>query len=621
MRRLWGKFAANPANESSVSQSAEAPSRVQIRFAAQKPVSGGARTLASLAAAEHVDEVHGGGVVEMVDDLPDFAGTLYKAAALRDSYHHAVCPIEIQAKDGKRQFALVLQETDLQADFVAELVRQLVRLGYAKASPLYYFATNTVMLQLARGEVTSNRRSESASKNWSPDEQSTLLATFVEAARFALKNEASDIHIELHTAHRLGRSYIKFGINGRLVEPSQFIMPTQLLQDTVAFLYNCKSLKGSNSENTYNQNLKQQCQIVLSVDGRPVEFRWASAPGKYGSKIVLRVVRQPLDGGDVRVRSLAELGYLPDQVKIVERAISVLHGGTVIAGVTGSGKSTTLQTVMSMVPRHWVKYTVEEPIEFDMGRDTFQMQVSRSLDDGDEQLYGEFQRQLMRMAPDVCMVSEVRDRATANMFRYIAGSGHRGFTTTHAPSALDIVFLRLLSEEFGVPKEVVATPGFLNLLVYQALLPTLCPHCCVPATGAYEGDYLDQIERLFAIDASAVRARNQEGCEHCRRESLPEFNGLGRRTVVAEMVEVTEEMLPYFRENRALELSRYVRSLRTAGFDEADSTGKSALEVAMYHVACGTVDPKSVEGRFGSFASYERNHQRAAKPVPARKAA
>jgi general secretion pathway protein E len=551
------------------------------------------------------------GEIESDDQLPLFVDTLYKVTELSDFYQRYVCPILLDNKEGRKEFALVLQEEDLHADFVTELIRQLERLGYHKASPLFYCANNTVMLQLHRGEVKSNKRfrDTASSKNYTPDEQSALLATFQEAAKFALANEANDIHFELHTEQRGARSFLKFGIDGHLISPARFKMETQLLQDTAAFLFNCKSSSGSQS--TYNQNLKQQSQIRLHVNGKSIMFRWASAPCAYGSKIVLRVIPQPTIGHTVQVRSLEELGYLPDQITTWNRAISGLGGATIIAGVTGSGKSTTLQRVMSEVPGDWVKYTIEEPIELRMGADTCQMAVSRKLGGKEEDdPYTEYQQQLMRMAPDVVMIGEVRDRATAGLLRYVAGSGHRGFTTTHAPSALDIVFLRLLSAEFGIPKEVVATPGFLNLLVYQALISRLCEHCHVAATDALQADYLRRIEHMFDLDIAKLRARNIHGCPHCRRDGVPELNGYGKRTVVAEMVEVTEDMLPYIRDNRALELKRYVRSLRTARYDEPDSTGKSALEVAMYHVSTGLVDPRTVESRFGSFDNYERTHNR-----------
>jgi general secretion pathway protein E len=156
-----------------------------------------------------------------------------------------------------------------------------------------------------------------------------------------------------------------------------------------------------------------------------------------------------------------------------------------------------------------------------------------------------------------------------------------------------------------VPREVIATPGFLNLLVYQALVPKLCPCCSKDAVAVYDDEYLGRIEQLFGISRTTIKATNSEGCSLCLRKSLPELAGTKGRLPVAEMIEPTPKMLLLFREAKNLELKRYIRNMRTARFDEPDTTGKSALEVAMYHVALGLLDPKEVERKFGTFEQYE----------------
>ncbi len=544
--------------------------------------------------------------IDHPEGLPFFSETLYKVVELRDSLHTSVCPIAIETKADQNRFALVLQEDDLYEDFVFELIRQLEFKKYVKADPLYYVVTNSVMLELARGTITSHKRGgDSMSHNFSPDEQSVLLQTFREAAKFALANEAADIHFEIHTEHRNAQSYIKFGIDGHLCSPKQFNLPTRILHDTLAFIYNSKGY--SVSENSYNQNKKQQCQIKLTANDKHVMFRWASAPCAYGNKVVLRVIPQPSKTDAIQVRSLEDLGYLPQQIEVWKRNITAPVGGIIGAGPVGSGKSTLFQTIMSMMPDTMVKYTVEEPVEYRMGNDVAQMSVSRTLDDREEDPYLEFKRQLKRMAPDVVLIGEMRDHATAGLFRDIAESGHRAFSTVHAPSAIDIVTLRLVSPDFGIPKEVIATPGFLNLLAYQTLVSKVCPECHLPATEVHPTDYMSKIEKWFQVDISNMRARNHEGCSACRRDGVPELNGFGKRIVCAEMIEVTEDMLDFISKGDPIGLKKHIRKLRTTGFDDPDSTGKSALEVAMYHVTRGVIDPRSVEDKFGSFEVYARN--------------
>lgn len=390
-----------------------------------------------------------------------------------------------------------------------------------------------------------------------------------------------------------------FRIDGRLTKPREFAVKTDRLLAMTAYVYNIHSTAGS--ENIFNENAPQQCQVNATIKGVKVQFRWASNKTARGTKVVMRMIIQDAESAP---RTLGQLGYLPPQIAVWERAITRLGGGILIGGVVNSGKSTTLQTVLSMMPDWMEIITVEDPVE-NLIPNTDQFSTSRSLNSEDGDPFIAVKRQTKRMDPDAVMVAEIRDYESASMFRDIAESGHRALSTLHAPSAIDMITLRLVSSELGVPREVIATPGFLNLLVYQALVPKLCPCCSQDGTTSYDEQYLARIERLFQIRRGSIKSQNPNGCDHCLRKSLPELAGTKGRLVVAEMIEPTPKMLLLFRDGKNLELKRYVRSMRTARFDEQDSTGKSALEVAMYHVAQGTLDPKEVERKFGTFEQYE----------------
>jgi general secretion pathway protein E len=534
-------------------------------------------------------------IVEHTDDLPDFSKKLYDVLAMQPSLKHRLCPIETTSKPGEKKFAVIVLAEELRTDITETLVKQLKLSGYAPDEPLYYVAARSVMVELARDNINENRKA--GKKSGEKKENSALWSLFESAAGFALENEASDIHIEIDRS--AAQSPIKFRVDGRMTSPREFMIDTMKLLDMVAYLYNVHSKSGS--ENTYNENQPQQCQIMSTIRGRKVQFRWASNQTAAGTKVVMRLLIQDTQQS---IRSLEDLGYLPPQVALWKRAISRLGGGTLIAGVVGSGKSTTQQTIMSMMPPWMSKYSVEDPVEYIIPG-TVQFSVSRSLSGHGDDPFLAVKRQLKRMDPDAVMIGEIRDHESAGLFRDIAESGHRAFSTVHAPSAIDMITLRLVSTELGIPRDVIATPNFLNLLVYQALVPKLCSHCCVPADTVYEPAYLDKIERLFKVGKSSIRAKNAAGCSHCQRKALPELNGSRGRIVVAEMIEPTPKMLLLFRDSKNLELKEHIRSLRTAGFDEPDTTGKSALEVAMYHVARGVIDPKEVELKFGSFDQYE----------------
>lgn len=537
-------------------------------------------------------------IIEHSEDLPDFTKKLYDELALQPSLRHRVCPIDLTPPDqkgGRKVFAIVLLAEEAKSQVTEELARQVKQLGYDPASPFLYIASKQVMVELARDAEKRNAKSSASSGK---KHDSRLWALFESVALFAIENDASDIHFEVQ--RELPTSFIRFRVDGRMTSPRQFEWNTMEMLDMIAYLYNVHSRSGS--ENTYNENKPQSCQIKTIIKNKRLGFRWASNQTIDGTKVVMRVLH--LDTQNT-IRSLIELGYLPGQVKIWLRAIARLGGGILIAGTVGSGKSTTMQTVMSMLPAWFAKFTVEDPVEYLMPG-TSQFSVSRTLSEKGPDPFLAVKRQLKRMDPDVVMIGEIRDYESAGLFRDIAESGHRAFSTVHAPSAIDMITLRLVSEELGIPRDVIATKNFLNLLVYQALVPKLCVHCKIPASELYQPEYLEQIKRLFKFGTEHLCGRNENGCTHCLREHIPELNGSKGRVVVAEMIEPTTKMLMLFRDSKNLELRAYIRGLRKSGFDEPDSTGKTALEVAMYHVARGVIDPREVEMKFGSFDQYEQ---------------
>lgn len=535
-------------------------------------------------------------VVEHSEDLPAFSQKLYDLVEMQPSLKHRLCPIDVSTEAMPKTFAVVLLRDEMHTELTEDLVKRLGFSGWTLASDAYYIAPAAVMVELARDTINENRKAPPGA-NGDRKHDSTLWNLFEGAAIFAVQNDASDIHIEIdHTAQE---SQIKFRVSGRLTKPREFKMDTGRLLNMVAYLYNVHSNSGS--ENTFNENQAQQCQIASTIKGQKLLFRWASNRTSVGTKVVMRVIKQ--DSAET-IRSLSALGYLAPQIDIWKRTLARLGGGTLIAGVVGSGKSTTMQTVMSMLPDWMAKYTAEDPVE-NLIPGAAQFSVSRSLTEHGVDPFLAIKRQTKRMDPDCVMIGELRDKESSSLFRDIAESGHRAFSTVHAPSAIDMITLRLVSTEMGIPRDVIATPNFINLLVYQALVPKLCEYCRLDAHEVHDEAYLARIEKVFQIDRRRMKAQNNDGCEKCRRKQLPELNGSHGRIVVAEMIEPTPRMLLLFRDSKNLELKQYIRSLRKARFDEPDSTGKSAMEVAMYHVAEGTIDPREVEIKFGSFEQYE----------------
>jgi len=543
--------------------------------------------------------------IATVDDLPVFLRTLYDELEMAPSLRHSICPVLVASpahSDQRGQFALIVTREMVNSDVTEEIARQL-RLRFDPATPAAYVAAAQVMVALSRGSVDPSVLDEKGPFG-ARRPASALWQNFEAVARFALREGASDLHWEVEDQGT--HSQIRLAIDGHLVAPPEFRMETGVMLDTLSHIY--QKGKGG-SHGVFSRSLAQQTSIRARVDAHGLAFRWASMQSATGHVTVMRLHREEVETR--KVDFVRDLGYFEQQAMLLDRSTTHLGGGTVLVGVVGSGKTTTAHAILQRQPGWMNKMTIEDPVEL-LAEGTHHFSVSRTLDGAnrDEDPFIAVKRQIKRMNPHFVMVGELRDHESAGLFRDVAGAGLRALTTVHAVSALGAPD-RLSDGELRIPRSVLATPGFVNLYVYQALLPRTCA-CGLrgadmkQALGAAK---LKQIERLFRFDVEGIRLRNSEGCDQCRRPNLPDLNGARGRTVAAEMFEPDEQDLIYIRDARNIELAAYQRTKRTTGFDVPDSTGKTVFEVAMYKVFAGILDPHEAE-RICPLDAYEARLKR-----------
>src|SRR5215813_14095453 len=207
----------------------------------------------------------------------------------------------------------------------------------------------------------------------------------------------------------------------------------------------------------------QDGRISLNLNGRPVDFRVATQPTIHGENIVLRV----LD----REKSIISL----DQMKLPKHVLNTLslmlarpEGILVITGPTGSGKTTTLYSLLSQLNVESVNImTLEDPVEYPVA-----MMRQTSVSEMAKVDFANGIRSIMRQDPDIILVGEVRDKETAEMAFRAAMTGHQVFTTLHTNSALG-AFPRLL--DIGIAPDIMA--GNIIGIIAQRLVRVLCPHC------------------------------------------------------------------------------------------------------------------------------------------------
>lgn len=326
--------------------------------------------------------------------------------------------------------------------------------------------------------------------------------------QYAFDQRASDIHLE----PRREQGVIRFRIDGVLHPAYQ--MPMGVMNAMVARIKLLGRMDVVEKRRPLDGRIKTR-----NLRGDEVEMRLSTLPTAFGEKMVMRIFDP-----DTTVKNLDELGFAQHDAKRWEQLVTRPHGIILVTGPTGSGKTTTLYSTLKRVATEEVNVsTIEDPIE--MIEPSFnQTQVQPQLDFG----FTEGLRALMRQDPDIIMVGEVRDLATAEMAVQAALTGHLVFSTLHtndAPSAIT----RLM--ELGVPNYLI-NATMLGVLA-QRLVRTLCPHCKQPDESVTR-ERLDEFVKPWQISGS-VRAYRPVGCVDCR------MTGYRGRMGLYELLTVTEE--------------------------------------------------------------------------------
>ena len=306
--------------------------------------------------------------------------------------------------------------------------------------------------------------------------------------QYAFEQRASDIHIE----PRREKGNIRFRIDGVLY--TVYALPMQALAAVTS------RLKILGRMNVAEKRKPQDGRIkTKSPNGEEVELRLSTLPTAFGEKLVMRI----FDPG-VLLKPFEELGLINEDLERWKQIVAKNHGIVIITGPTGSGKTTTLYSTLKMLATDEVNVcTIEDPIE--MVEEKFnQMQVQDNIElDFDDGV-----KALLRQDPDIIMIGEVRDLATAEMAIQAALTGHLVFTTLHtndAPSAIT----RLM--ELGVPPYLIKATVI--GIVAQRLIRVLCPDC--KKATKVEQDTWNSLTLPWKVKLPKVVAYS-EGCLECR---------------------------------------------------------------------------------------------------------
>jgi type II secretory ATPase GspE/PulE/Tfp pilus assembly ATPase PilB-like protein len=444
-------------------------------------------------------------------------------------------------------------------------------------------------------------------------QDSDIVRKFDDIMQKVIAQRASDIHIEKRADH----ATIKIRKNGELIplEEYEAMSPSEALK-LCGVIYTVLA-ENDSKDISFNEAQIQQGAIKTSVMIKDavheVKLRFQSIPAyPDGFDVVMRVL--PVGRNEPRTE-YEVLGYETSQVKLIHECFGKAVGAVIIAGVTGSGKSTTLKNAIMMeneASEYSEKFfTVEDPPEYIIPYTT-QVPVARRK--GDEEkggsAFGDTIRAVMRADPDVIMIGEIRDLITGDLLKKAVQSGHRVRTTVHASSPFGIID-RLT--DFGISNGTMSSQDFIAGLIYQRLLAQLCKECSIPLTEKVSStksskkhiEVNNRIEKVLTKGnedvgsyMGKVRLRGP-GCAKCQK-------GVTGRTVCAEVVRPDLYILECFRSGDLLSALKYLRdTIADGSVTSRNMIGKSSMAHAFVKMLNGDVDPMELERSFGQISIQE----------------
>lgn len=332
----------------------------------------------------------------------------------------------------------------------------------------------------------------------------------------AVNLQASDIHIE----PQRHKTRARFRINGSLEEYAVF--PMEISQPVVARIKVLANLKLDESR------IPQDGRFRTEVFEKEIDFRVATFPTPQGEKVAVRVL-DPTIG----LKTLDEIGITGRSAELLTAGIKKPYGMVLLTGPTGSGKTTTLYSLMRILNQETVNVvSLEDPVEYTLdGVNQSQVRPEIGYD------FASGLRQILRQDPDVIMVGEIRDSETAALAVHAALTGHVVLSTLHTNNAVGVI-PRLI--DMGVSPFLM--PSSLNVMAAQRLVARLCEYCKKAKEAAPQVTAM--IKRELSRMPPTVAGRYGEpykvfsapGCNRCKGK------GVSGRVAIFEVFEMTKEL-------------------------------------------------------------------------------
>jgi len=339
-----------------------------------------------------------------------------------------------------------------------------------------------------------------------------IVATIV---RYAVEGNASDVHIE----HMRDKVRVRFRVDGILT--TSLVLPSQVHSAVVA------RIKVLSNMRLDEKRKPQDGRFSAKIDSRRIDFRVSTFPAYYGEKVVMRILDQAKG-----VRTLDEFGLTPKNLKLIRDAMDKPYGLILITGPTGSGKSTSLYSILNEMDREsYNVLSLEDPVEYQIeGVSQSQVRPEIGYD------FSSGLRTTLRQDPDIIMVGEIRDKETAQLAVQAALTGHLVFSTLHTNTAAGII-PRLI--DMGVDPYLIAPTLILGIA--QRLVGLLVPEASeeIPVDGSIKA----MIDRQFADLPEEYKKEIPFASTVCKIAPNPQApKGTRGRMAVFEVFDMNKEI-------------------------------------------------------------------------------
>jgi type IV pilus assembly protein PilB len=343
----------------------------------------------------------------------------------------------------------------------------------------------------------------------------------------AVDKKASDIHFEAFENH----FRVRFRLNGRLEMTGTY---AKSMFDAV-----CARIKVISKLDITQRRLAQDGKALLNLYDKKIDIRTSTLPTIYGESIVLRLL-----GIEDNLNNLESLGFIGEDINVLKRIIDKSYGAFILTGPTGSGKTTTLRSLLNMLDKKTKNIiTVEDPVEYTIDGIN-QVQINDKIDFG----FGTILRNLLRQDPDVIMIGEMRDMETADIALRSAMTGHLVLSTLHTNDAVSSI-TRLINmgvEPYVIESSIIAAAA-------QRLVRVLCPECKIEMK--IEDTHKELLKRYGMVPAKLYRP---VGCPKCNH------TGFKGRTGVFEVFELDDSIREMIVERDSISVIR--KKLKNDGF-------------------------------------------------------